>query len=429
MCASLRLAFCVLPAIVAAASKSETENPAFMMMSGISSTEDLCFVVENGNVDIERAEIFLESCGGAIAAGDGRELWKFMPSGQIASVLGKLCISLGEDAAVVLSKCDESDGNAKWEVQANGQLKNGQAGGCMTQKGLAAGVENVAVSAAVAASSSADVSAHGANMAVDEKDSTYWASKFDAGTPQSFTLDFGSKKKLQNVVISWEFPAKAFSVSLSTDGLKWIEAFATDTNVLNMTHIPLGYEYATKAKIIMREPHPRYGNFQGHAVYGIKSLGFFSPRLRTAVEDCALAATSSDARDKVFLSYVGEFEPCNYKGLRSELPALAAAQQSLSSTVAELADALPQMQSCRKHPSLVGNAGKQKIASALFGEGNHYKMEQAAREAHKSVSNVPSGLSRSVGMVSEQNGFDTSGIDSLLAEARETIVVARSMVF
>lgn len=37
-------------------------------------------------------------------------------------------------------------------------------------------------------------------MAVDEKDSTYWASKFDAGTPQSFTLDFGSKKKLQNVV-------------------------------------------------------------------------------------------------------------------------------------------------------------------------------------------------------------------------------------
>ena len=54
-------------------------------------------------------------------------------------------------------------------------------------------------------------------------------------------------------VISWEFPAKAFAVSLSTDGSKWIEAFATDTNVLNMTHIPLGYEYATKAKIVMHE--------------------------------------------------------------------------------------------------------------------------------------------------------------------------------
>ena len=40
----------------------------------------------------------------------------------------------------------------------------------------------------------------GANMAVDEKDSTYWASKFDAGTPQSFIADFGSKKKMQSVV-------------------------------------------------------------------------------------------------------------------------------------------------------------------------------------------------------------------------------------
>lgn len=44
-----------------------------------------------------------------------------------------------------------------------------------------------------------------------------------------------------------------------------------------------------------------------------------------------------------------------------------AAQQSLSSTVGELADALPQMQFCRKHPSLVSSAGEQKIASTLFG--------------------------------------------------------------
>lgn len=71
------------------------------------------------------------------------------------------------------------------------------------------------------------------------------------------------------------------------------------------------------------QSHPRYGNFQGHAVYGIKTLGFYSPRLHTVVEDCASAATSSDARDKVFLSYVSESEPCNSKALRSELPALA----------------------------------------------------------------------------------------------------------
>ena len=41
-----------------------------------------------------------------------------MPNGQIVSVLGKLCIGLEEDTGIVmLSKCDESDGGAKWEVQ------------------------------------------------------------------------------------------------------------------------------------------------------------------------------------------------------------------------------------------------------------------------------------------------------------------------
>lgn len=46
----LRLAFCCLSAIALAAGRSATENPAFMMMSGVSSTLDMCLVVENGCV-------------------------------------------------------------------------------------------------------------------------------------------------------------------------------------------------------------------------------------------------------------------------------------------------------------------------------------------------------------------------------------------
>ena len=42
-------------------------------------------------------------------------------------------------------------------------------------------------------------------MAVDEKDSTYWASKMDADVPQSFMLDFGTKRKMQNAVTSAKF--------------------------------------------------------------------------------------------------------------------------------------------------------------------------------------------------------------------------------
>lgn len=43
-CVSLRLAFCVLPAIVAAASENAAEKSTFMMMSGTFSTEDLCLI-------------------------------------------------------------------------------------------------------------------------------------------------------------------------------------------------------------------------------------------------------------------------------------------------------------------------------------------------------------------------------------------------
>ena len=54
-------------------------------------------------------------------------------------------------------------------------------------------------------------------------------------------------------VITWEFPAKSFVVSLSSDGLEWSDTFATDTNMMNVSHIPLGYQYAAKAKITMHE--------------------------------------------------------------------------------------------------------------------------------------------------------------------------------
>ena len=58
---------------------------------------------------------------------------------------------------------------------SRGQLKLGHEGEqCLSQKGLAAGAEDVAAHTAISASGSADAAAHGANMAVDGASSTFW---------------------------------------------------------------------------------------------------------------------------------------------------------------------------------------------------------------------------------------------------------------
>ena len=144
-----------------------------------------------GHIDVDGASVVMEPCAESIAAGDGRELWQYLSSGQIASVLGKKCISVGTGNLVMLKSCDASS-SSQWEAQgsgtlytyissiecftspcacAEGQLRSGH--GCLSMKGLAAGT-NVALRAAVSASSSADTGAHGASMAVDGSSSIFW---------------------------------------------------------------------------------------------------------------------------------------------------------------------------------------------------------------------------------------------------------------
>ena len=49
------------------------------------------------------------------------------------------------------------------------------------------------------------------------------ASALDPEGPVSITVDLGGEKKLSAAEIQWEFPAKAFSITTSTDGVKWSE--------------------------------------------------------------------------------------------------------------------------------------------------------------------------------------------------------------
>lgn len=86
--------------------------------------------LHEGHVDVDGAEVVVEPCTKAIAAGDGRELWQYLSNGQITSVLGKKCIGLRKNeaeknSAVILTSCDQPSaaggGPSRWEAQGSGK--------------------------------------------------------------------------------------------------------------------------------------------------------------------------------------------------------------------------------------------------------------------------------------------------------------------
>lgn len=82
------------------------------------------------------------------------------------------------------------------------------------------------------------------------------ASALDPSESVALTVDFGTPKKIQHISIQWEYLAKSFTVSLTADGVKWQEVFATDSNVLGITNVPTGLMKATKARVVMQEACP-----------------------------------------------------------------------------------------------------------------------------------------------------------------------------
>ena len=95
-------------------------------------------------------------------------------------------------------------------------------------------------------------------MAMDGQMNTFWASKFDdTAEPVEFLIDLGGIFNVDHMEIFWEFPARAFSVLLSSDGEHFSEVFATSANVVATSHLSVGGKSARKVRIIMTEVRRR----------------------------------------------------------------------------------------------------------------------------------------------------------------------------
>ena len=78
--------------------ESASSEPA-MLVSGVTSGDEMCIVAENGGSDQRGALLTAEACEEAVAAGDGRELFVMTESGQLKSAVGGLCAILAGNSA------------------------------------------------------------------------------------------------------------------------------------------------------------------------------------------------------------------------------------------------------------------------------------------------------------------------------------------
>jgi len=359
----------------------------FMLISGVTAPQDLCVVGDGGAV-------LLVDCLEAVAEGSGKELWQLQSSGRLVSASSGFCAA-AVGSGVALVDCAAAPPNgSQWEALGSGQLKLAHADLCLTQQGLAPGVFDLAPMGAVSASSTASA-LHGADKVADNDEATYWASEFDPKDPVSVKLDLGASKRVQALEIVWEFPPKAFTVSVS-DGAGSEQVFATSSNVLPEIRIALGRTVKT-VTVEMTEPNSVLGSFGGHALYGIRSIVALGLQMSSAVGPCAEAARSPDARDKYFMAYTPSFDPSLAKAVAAEAPSLAAAEASLSAVVSELVEALPQLAACSS------------TSVSLVGAGS-----QASR-------------ARAVLAVSRGSATDSS-TEALVAQARSTVEAARKVL-
>ena len=141
---------------------------------------------------MENVGASLSNCGAAVAELDGREIWSLSAGGALTSLASKQCLAVPSGAVagarVALEPCDGPDASTAWELQRNGQIKLGSSNMCLSQSGPAPGNADLAASSSVIASSTLDP-AHGAALAVDGLDSSFWASKLDEVSPVTLTVE------------------------------------------------------------------------------------------------------------------------------------------------------------------------------------------------------------------------------------------------
>ena len=381
-------------ALLAPASVVAAAPANFLLVSGVTAADENCLVASG-------AGVWLESCEAAVASAQGKEIWSLATDGGLVHVSSKKC--LGASGSTDLSLLElvpcVAAGAAKWELQANGQVKMSQSNLCVSQLGSASAVLNIAAAASASASSTLDPG-HGASLTIDGLASTYWVSKMDVAGDVTLLLDFGEAVRGSVLELDFEFVPSAFAVQAASSGAAWRQIFATDSNVLKHVRIPLdAADVLSGIKLVMQSAHPTLGSLNGRKLFGVRSARVMAHPMQPALVQCATAGKSVDGRDKFFPVAVSGFDPQAAAALAAELPALESADAALSAVVLELAEALPAISTCKPAAAVLLNSNA------------------TVRQVRRKVEQAASGLS--LGLSQES---------AVLQEARATVLAVRSLL-
>jgi hypothetical protein len=310
-----------------------------MLMNGATSEQELCLVTENGNSAHAGALVTLEACSSALAAGDGRELWKMTGAGQLESVVGGKCVVLGGNSpvgggVVELADCQSSaetgDGRSFWSLTPSAQLSMARGGGyCMVLSGSVPSVGQDVAGAATVTASAGQVGGE-----------SFWASEPSEG-PVSLTLDLSELTRVTAVQIDWKSAAKSFKVQIAGKDEPWVTFASIEGNALSSNTLRGATALAKKVRIMMTEAGTASSRY---AISGIRVL---AAPLKMGVMDCAQASQTGDARDKFFVQQVAEFDPKASAPVRSAAPLLSSAIRDLGVITADLVESFPKLEACR----------------------------------------------------------------------------------
>ncbi|KAH7650306.1 hypothetical protein FG379_003378 [Cryptosporidium bovis] len=296
-------------------------SPLAMIISGITDERgDNCLQVIGGKIQEEFAQVDLDSCVYGISAGDGRELWRIGPNGQIISAESNppkcLTVANGDfsgSSPLVLQDCDiaeqAEDGRSFWEFNEYSQLQIKGTNACLNQvnkAGTGIGVTKLYLNGT--ATSTIDA-LHTLDAAIDNDIATYWASvPFEKNDENKVLINLSTNGtyQLKNLRVDWEFPPFTYAISAKVDG-QMKEIVRVEGNPSNTTLTEMNSVISDFIQIVMEKPHPRYGKYSDKYLYGIREIELTTSNLRSVVTFCGDAAVTKDARDKYFLNYVEEF--------------------------------------------------------------------------------------------------------------------------